>query len=248
VQLEAYAVEAEVEATHWWFVGRRRLFARELARAGLRSDSAVLEVGTGTGTNLRLLRQLGVREVAGLDSNELAIQYCRSKGLGDVRHGDIRALPFGDCSFDFVLATDVIEHVEADAEALGELARVLKPGGTALLAVPAFPSLWGLQDVVAHHKRRYRMQPLLQKMRAAGLEPRRHYHFNYLLFVPIWLARRLIDLLGIKRASENEFNSPFLNRVLSAVFTFDVVTAPVLHMPFGVSILAVGAKVGASQS
>jgi hypothetical protein len=92
------------------------------------------------------------------------------------------------------------------------------------------------------------MQPLLQKMRAAGLEPRRHYHFNYLLFAPIWLARRLIDLFGIKRASENEFNSPFLNRVLSAVFTFDVVTAPVLHMPFGVSILAVGAKAGAPRS
>jgi SAM-dependent methyltransferase len=242
VQPETYAIEAEVEATHWWFVGRRRLFARELARAGLNSGSCVLDVGAGTGANLRLLRHLHVNNVVGLDNNELAVQYCVSKGLGDVRLGDICALQFDDRSFDFILATDVIEHVDRDSIALRELVRVLKGGGKALLAVPAFPSLWGLQDVVAHHKRRYRMKPLLQKMRAAGLEPTRYYHFNYLLFVPIWIARRLIILMGIKRDSEAEFNSPLLNKLLSAVFSFDILTAPVLQLPFGVSILAVGQK------
>ncbi len=248
MQPETYTVEAEVEATHWWFVGRRQLFAQELARAGLRPDTRVLDVGTGTGANLRLLRQLKVSNVAGLDSNELAIQYCLTKGLGDVRRGDICAMPFEDGSFDFVLATDVIEHVDSDSAALRELVRVLRDDGTALLAVPAFPSLWGLQDVVAHHKRRYRMKPLLQKMRAAGLEPRRCFHFNYLLFIPIWMARRLIDFLGIKRDSEAEFHSPMLNRLLSAVFAFDVLTAPILHPPFGVSILAVGQKARSPQS
>jgi SAM-dependent methyltransferase len=242
VQLETYAVEAEVEATHWWFVGRRHLFARELRSAGLSSGSCVLEVGTGTGANLRLLHQLQVHNVTGLDNNELAIRYCLSKGFGDVCRGDICAMPFEDCSFDFVLATDVIEHVEADAAALRELVRVLKNGGTALLTVPAFPSLWGLQDVVAHHKRRYRMKPLLRKMRAAGLEPCRYYHFNYLLFAPIWIARRLIDGLGIKRDSEAEFNTPFLNFLMSAVFAFDISTAPFLYPPFGASILATGKK------
>ncbi|HEX3945444.1 MAG TPA: class I SAM-dependent methyltransferase [Rhizomicrobium sp.] len=244
MQPETYSIEADIEATHWWFEGRRTLFARELARAGLRPDAHVLDVGTGTGGNLRLLRQLKVSNVTGLDSNETAIQFCLDKGLGAVHRGDICAMPFADGSFDFVLATDVIEHVDGDAAALSELVRVLKYGGQALLAVPAFPSLWGLQDVVAHHKRRYRMKPLLQKMRAAGLEPSRYYHFNYLLFGPIWLARRLIDLFRIKRDSEAEFNSPALNRFLSAVFAFDVLTAPFLRPPFGVSILALGRKAG----
>lgn len=244
---ETYAIEAEVEATHWWFVGRRKLFARELTRAGLNSLSSVLDVGTGTGANLRLLRELHVNSPTGLENNELAIQYCRSKGLGDVKRGDICAMPFDDQSFDFVLATDVIEHVEGDAAALREVARVLREDGKTLIAVPAFPSLWGLQDVVAHHKRRYRLAPLLQKMRAAGLEPRRAYHFNYLLFIPIWLARRLIALLGIKRDSENEINSPLLNRILSVIFSIDVSTAPFLHPPFGVSILVIGQKKGCAK-
>jgi len=242
VQNEAYAVEANIEATHWWFVGRRRLFARELAKAGLSSDQCVLDVGTGTGANLRMLRDLRVTNVTGLDSSELAIQYCLSKGLGDVHRGDICKMPFDDRSFDFVIATDVIEHVESDTVALGELVRVLKGGGKALIAVPAFPSLWGLQDVVAHHKRRYRVKELLDKMRTAGLVPSRCYHFNYLLFVPIWMARRLIDLTGVRRVSEAEFNSPLLNRLLAAIFAFDVLTAPLLHVPFGVSILAVAQK------
>ena len=242
MEREAYGVEAEVEATHWWFVGRRQLFARELRHAGLSSGSRVLDVGTGTGANLRLLRSLQVENIAGLEANELAIQHCLSKGLGEVRRGDICAMPFADQTFDFVLATDVIEHVDADSIALAEVVRVLKDGGRVLLTVPAFSSLWGLQDIVAHHKRRYRLTPLLQKMRAAGLEPQRYYYFNYLLFAPIWIARRLIDLFGIKRASEAEFNSLVLNKIFSTVFAFDVSTAPLLHPPFGVSILAVGRK------
>ena len=239
---ENFAVEAQVEEHHWWFVGRRELFARELRHMGLNSTSSVLDVGTGTGANLRMLQSLDARHVTGLDSNELAIRYCDSKGLGQVRRGDICAIPFADNTFDFVVATDVIEHVDDDFAALREIARVLKHGGRALVAVPAFQALWGLQDIVAHHKRRYRLRPLLRKMQAAGLTPRRYYYFNYLLFAPIWMARRLISFLDIKRNSEAEFNSPFINRCLSAIFTIDTSTAPFLRPPFGVSILVVGER------
>ena len=79
-----FAVEAEVEQYHGWFAGRRRLFARELARIGISSSSCVLDVGTGTGANLRMLQDMHIQNVAGLDSSELAIGYCLSKGLGRV--------------------------------------------------------------------------------------------------------------------------------------------------------------------
>jgi len=242
MEFDTYAIEASVEATHWWFVGRRRLFARELTRIGLNVNSKVLDVGTGTGANLRLLRDYRVREVAGLESSEIAIRHCQSKGLGQVVRGDVCAMPFSNGSFDIVLATDIIEHVADDCIALREIYRVLKDGGKALIAVPAFPSLWGLQDIVAHHKRRYRMGPLREQMHKVGLEPRRSYYFNYLLFGPIWLARKLIRWSGVKRSSENEFNTPLLNRFLSAVFALDVSTAPFLHPPFGVSILVIAEK------
>jgi len=237
-----YATEAAVEQNHWWFAVRRELFAREIGSLGIGPDARVLDIGTSTGTNLRMLRELGFARVSGLDASEEAIRFCAAKGFGDVRQGDVRAMPFAPASFELVLATDIIEHVEDDGAALAEIARVLVSGGVALITVPTFPSLWGLQDRVAHHKRRYRLHQLLAAIRRAGLEPGRRYYFNYLLFVPIWAARRLIDLLGLKLSSENEVNSPLLNAVLGAVFRLDARTAPLLHPPFGVSALVVARR------
>lgn len=237
-----YAVESEVEQTHWWFVGRRRLFRAHIEALGLPADAAILDVGTSTGTNLRLLKEMGFTRYRGLDPSPDAIRWCADKGLGTVDQGTVLAIPHPDATFDLVLATDIIEHVDDDVGALAELRRVLKPGGTLLLTVPAFPSLWGLQDEVAHHKRRYRAGPLLERVARAGLACRESYHFNFLLFAPIWLARQLIRLLGIRLESENQVNTPALNGILKAVFSLDVALARVLRPPFGVSILAIAGR------
>ncbi|RVT84231.1 class I SAM-dependent methyltransferase [Rhodobacteraceae bacterium CCMM004] len=234
---DTYAVEAEIEADHWWFAGRRRLFLAEMTRGGIPREAEILDVGTSTGTNLRMLRDGGFTRVTGLDASRAAIDFAAAKGLGTVREGDICAMPFADGAFDLVLATDVIEHVDDDAAALAEIARVTRPGGAALITVPAFQSLWGLQDEVAQHKRRYRMAPLLARVRAGGLTPLRYYHFNYLLFAPIWAARQVLRRTRPRIKSENQINTPALNAVLGAVFRADVATAPRLRPPFGVSAL-----------
>lgn len=239
-----FDIEAAVEAGHWWFVGRRRLLADVLARHRLSTNLRVLDIGTSTGTNLRLLRDLGFGNRTGLDPSADAIRWCAEKGLGTVIQGDVCALPFDDGAFDLVFATDVIEHVEDDARAMSEIARVLVPGGSVILTVPAFPSLWGLQDVVSHHKRRYRMVGFTRVIDAAGLRRIETYHFNYLLFAPIWLARQLIRLLRIPLKSENQVNNRWINRILTWVFGFDVRSARFVRPPFGVSILSVATKVG----
>ncbi len=239
-----YAIEAQVEADHWWFVGRRRLFANEIAKAAIPLQAKVLDIGSGTGSNLRLLRELGFRSIVGLDPSADAAHYCNMKGLGPVEQGDIRKIRFADASFDFILATDVLEHVEDDRQAVAELQRVLRPGGTILLTVPAFASLWGLQDDVSHHFRRYRLPALLGILRSAGFAPQRWYYFNYLLFVPIWAARRLMRLLRMKLESENQLNSGIVNAILSAVFHFDIATAPIIRPPFGVSAFVLARKHG----
>src|SRR5690242_9437722 len=231
-----HTIDAAIEETHWWFNGRRRLFARELQRGGVTARACALDTGTSAGVNLRMLRELGFRNVTGLDISEDAIAFCEEKGFGPVEHGDICAMPFAADSFDLVLATDVIEHVEEDDGALREIARVLRPGGTLLLTVPAFDLLWGLQDRVAQHKRRYRLKPLADKLTIAGLRVQRAYYFNYLLFIPILLARRAIDALGLRWKNVGQANAPLLNRLLSVIFAWDIRTAPLVKPPFGVSL------------
>lgn len=239
MEISTYAIEAQVEATHWWFTGRRRLLGRMIAAFGLPADARILDIGTSTGTNLRMLRDLGFSRYEGLDMSDEAVRWCADKGYGKVTRGDACALPFPDASFDLVLATDIIEHVDDDVLALDEMRRVLKPDGRVLVTVPAFPILWGLQDEIGHHKRRYRMAELVTRIGQADLVVHRRFHFNYLLFLPILLARRIIAVFGMRLQNENEVNSPLINRVLSWVFRFDVWTAPKVKPPFGVSCLAV---------
>jgi len=239
MDISTYEVEAEAEANHWWFVVRRQLFADIIAQLGLAMNARVLDIGTSTGTNLRLLRDLGYVNRVGLDMSDDAIRWCAEKGFGKVEKGDACNLPFADGEFDLVLATDIIEHVDDDLRAISEIRRVLAPGGTAIITVPAFQSLWGLQDTVSHHKRRYRMPQLLAAIKQAGLPCRESYYFNYLLFAPIWVARQLIKVFGKELKSENQVNNAFVNRLLTWLFKIDVATARVIHPPFGVSILAV---------
>src|SRR5262249_41628027 len=148
----------------------------------------------------------------------VAIEYCRRKGFASVAQGDVVALPFGDRSFSLVLATDILEHVDDDARGAREICRVLAPGGHALITVPTFRSLWGLQDDVSQHKRRYRLAELVARLEDAGLVVDDAHYFNYLLFGPIWLARHAIRALGVPLASENQVNSGLINRLLRGVF------------------------------
>lgn len=238
----AFAAEAKIEATHWWFVERRRLFASLLGKCALPAEARVVDIGTGTGANLRLLKELGFKNVTGIDPSLDAARWCSEKGLGDVRFGNVKSLGLPSQSVDLVIATDVIEHVDEDQVALAEIYRILRPGGTVLFTVPAFPSLWGLQDIVSHHYRRYRMRPFLKLLNDANFRVVARFHFNYLLFLPIFLARQVVRVFKIRLNSENEVNSPFLNRLLGFVFRFDVATAPYFHPPFGVSILALARR------
>ncbi|GAB2176076.1 class I SAM-dependent methyltransferase [Dongia sp. agr-C8] len=241
MELASHSAETEIEADHWWFKGRRRLFGRILQRLGIPKDARILDAGSSSGSNLRLLRDEGYSNFTGLEISAHAIALCKAKGLGPIEPGDICAMPFPDASFDFVLATDIIEHVDRDDLALKEMLRVLKPGGHCLVTVPAFQSLWGHEDVKLHHKRRYRMPALLERVRAAGLAPVESYYFNYLLFLPIWCVRRLARARPPSQRNETEF-APFLNTVLSAIFALDTRTAPLLKPGFGVSALVLARR------
>ena len=91
-------------------------------------------------------------------------------------------------------ALDVLEHIEDDRGALAEIRRVLRPGGTLLATVPAYRWMWGPQDEISHHYRRYVRDELSEKIEASGLRLRRATYFNTLL-LPAVAAVRLAHRL-----------------------------------------------------
>ncbi len=238
-----------MEDVHWWFVGRRRILLQVLNRY-LGPDGSharrILDVGCGTGTMLTYLASYG--KVEGVDIDEEAIGYCRERGLEDVRLGEAANLPFGDGSFDLVTALDVVEHLEDDVAAFREMKRVLRPGGHILVTVPAHRFLWGDQDEVNMHKRRYVARELRDRLAESGFDVVRVSYMNALLFAPIAAARllrRLEHRVRPRTPHQSDFRYPApgpVNPLLAAVFAAEGPVLTRVNIPFGVSILALAQK------
>ncbi|HXC72000.1 MAG TPA: class I SAM-dependent methyltransferase [Pyrinomonadaceae bacterium] len=239
-----YPILFRVEQSHWWHIGRRRIiasFVEDICRRVSDRRPRILDVGCGTGANLLLLSKYGDAE--GVDISEDALAFCRERGLDKVRLGAAEALPYEDGTFDLVTALDVVEHLDDDLAGLTELRRVLRPGGRVLLFVPAFMFLWGLQDDVSHHRRRYRLPELRRVLERAGFEIERTTYANITFFLPILVGRQLMRLTGIKAESENNINVPALNGVFGRLLGAESWILRYMNLPFGVSGLCVAKKV-----
>lgn len=245
MQNEIYEIESQIEENHWWFTTRRKLFSSYIKALKLNKEKTkILDIGSSSGTNLRMLKDLGFKNYHGFDYNLLAKKFCEKKGLGEVIIGDISNSKLADNSYDFILATDVIEHVEDDEKVLSEINRILKVGGKAIITVPCFMSLWSRHDEVSMHKRRYRLEELKKKISKQKFKICESYYFNFVLFFPIFLFRKITKLFGIKIASENRVNSPLLNILLRKIFEIDVAIAKKLKPAFGVSAFILVEKNG----
>ncbi|UGS37863.1 class I SAM-dependent methyltransferase [Capillimicrobium parvum] len=244
-----YAEYFEIEDRHWWFLGRRRIILSELARALAPAPGGtrrLLDVGCGTGTMVRELGRFGRAE--GLDADPQAVAFCAKRGLTSVARLEGGRLPHEDASLDVVSAFDVLEHLDDDAGMAAEMRRVLRPGGTAIVTVPAYRWMWGPQDEISHHRRRYVRRELVALLRGAGLDVRRATYFNTLLFGPIAAVRVLRrDRGGGELRSDFELGSPRMNRLLAGAFgSEEALLRRGVSFPFGVSILAIG-QAGADQ-
>lgn len=177
---------------------------------GLETGDLVLDLGCGAGRHaFEALRQ-GARVVA-LDYSAAELKDVKAmfgalideeaatldaSAWGGCANGDATRLPFPDNTFDHVIAAEVLEHIPDDEAALAELARVLKPGGTIAVTVPAWLAervCWALTDeyhapfVPGGHVRIYSEPGLRSKMRVAGLKPNRAHHAHALHTAYWWL-------------------------------------------------------------
>ena len=173
---------------------------------GLRPGDRVLDVGSGFGRHVYECARRGAQVVA-LDyaADEVvetrdtlaamveAEEITADKLVGVLR-GDGTRLPFPDATFDVVITSEVLEHIQDDVAAIAEMVRVLKPGGRFAATVPAWlPETisWQLSDEyhapksVGGHVRIYTATELRAKLRSAGLDVDGH-HRAHALHAPYW--------------------------------------------------------------
>jgi SAM-dependent methyltransferase len=238
---------AEIEAGHWWSLGMWRLasYWLDAALAG-RSGLQALDVGCGTGmTALRLANRPEIRDVIGLDPSPQALMHARRRHALPLIRGSALALPFDDRQFDVATCFDVVQHLSAggDRRAAGELHRVLRPGGMAV--VRSNGRGWS-RDSSA-----YRLAILVDMLGESGFTIRRASYANSLPALAQELRGRLARAGGPPSHPSGgglriRLPHPAVNRLMTGVSGAEAWLAGRLgvRLPFGHSTLVLAERAG----
>lgn len=226
----------------WWYRALHVRAAWALARR-LGPPGVVLDAGCGTGGTLHQLSLHGMRDLIGLEYNRRAALRAQAKSGLPVVGGDVNALPFGSESLSAVLSLDVLCHRAVDPDrALAEFRRVLKPGGTLILNMPAYEWLHSAHDIRVHNARRSTAQGLRMQLEAAGYARVETRYWNALLF-PLMVLQRKIIARGAQHASDVGDFPAWLDTLLYGVTKLEHGLARIgLRYPAGGSILAIATR------
>lgn len=236
------------EETHWYYAGKREIARSWLGRVRpLRPDDLLLDCGAGTG---RFAKEMEAHcRVMVLDDHEEALRLLRTRFRPDQilsLAGD--RVPLPDGTLDFITALDVLEHTPDDRAVVEGFHRLLKPGGVALVTVPAGMALWSDWDVALHHYRRY------SRAQVRELFPELHWevayvnYTNVLVYPVVWLVRKWRKVFPAKSGkvrSEDKVPAAWLNALLRRLFV-SMAFWPLLF-PFGVSLILVARRRGTTQ-
>lgn len=242
---DEYANLALIEQTHWYYAGKRALVRYWLtATASVKSEEVLLDCGAGTGLFAKEMESLC--RVFVLDNHEEALRYLRTR----FQPGQIISLagndvPLPDNSLDYVTALDVLEHVPDDASVVQTFRRLLKPGGLAVVTVPASMALWGDWDEALHHFRRYNKEQLAELFPGSEWSICHLNYTNVAAYPVVWCLRKLRRLRKPSTGmppirSEDKIPPAPLNAALKGIFvSLGRVRIP---FPFGVSLILVARK------
>lgn len=211
---------------------------------------AILEVGCSSGYFLKVLHQaMPEALVVGSDCLRRPLER-----VGALLHGvplvqfDVVRCPLPSEAFDAVVLLNVLEHIEDDAGALRQVWRILKPGGAAILEVPAGPHLYDIYDKVLLHHRRYSMRHLLSLVRATGFTVAKRSHLGFFLYPAFsWTKRRsrrhgpLPDEAEHQAVAESIRKSGS-NALLQAMIRLELFLGRLLRYPVGIRCLVTAVK------
>jgi SAM-dependent methyltransferase len=231
---------------------RLGIILREVEK--LPSGARVLDAAVGLGQLAGRMQQRGY-DVFGVDySFEAALHVRRTLGIPAVI-GDMTKLPFRSNVFAGVTTGETLEHLDDDASAVSELARVLEPGGACVATVPALQSLWSASDDYYEHRRRYTREQLTSLFRAVSMRIEKATFWGFpivlvydtLVILPMnkRRARMAIDDDAALRSVARAGRSRMLVNAVRGIFSLDRLFS---FVPFGPGLLLVARKVSAPSS
>jgi SAM-dependent methyltransferase len=241
----ANLVEQQVDEKKPIGKASRRQALRELRRLLDRaSNPVILEVGCSTGFLLKDLSTLypNARLVGAEYALPALVRLSSSLPTVPLVQMDLTCAPLPDDSFDALVALNVLEHIEDDFSAMVHIRRMLKPGGVAVIEVPASPGLFDSFDNWVGHHRRYRMRDLTARLKDAGFEVVSRSHLGFFVFPVFWLGKKKSRLFGGATADMRALTVRALqigkrSRILEMTFNIEAFLRPFVYLPFGIRCL-----------
>jgi SAM-dependent methyltransferase len=231
-----------LEESFWWFVAMRHITDTVLQNPLSKPSLDILDAGCGTGYNIQHYEKLGHR-VFSFDISQDALSGVRKRGVHRVCQASVAEIPYRSDTFDVVTSFEVLDQLKLDV-ALGafrELNRVLKPGGSLFIRLPAYEWMRSSHDediATAHRYTRSELRGMLQR---AGFDIRLVSYANTLLF-PVVMLKRSLKKVGIGRGSDVKplpsglgWIDPIFRGLLSSEAAL---LGSNLALPFGLSVIA----------
>jgi SAM-dependent methyltransferase len=242
-----YATMYRSEDELWWYVGLRltlKYYLRKYAPA----NATILDAGCGTGKNMAFFTELGYK-VEGFDYSADAVTFCHKRGLEQVKQGDITNIQWPDANFDVITCLDVVGSLttEDNLRAVGELYRVLKPGGIIIANTAALELFRSQHDDVANIKLRFtkvQFKNLFVKDNATVLK----LSYRVFLLSPLILLFKLIKRIvrvfkSPGRSASDQVIFPLgINWLLLQIQLVENRLFTAINLPFGSSVFIVVRK------
>jgi SAM-dependent methyltransferase len=238
VEEDEYQRMADTGAVHWWYEATRTLLD-DLLTPLLPVDGRLLDAGGGTGATGSWLASRGRLVATDFEQRALELYRRGHPDAADLAVADIARLPFATDSFDAALCVTVLYHssVASPSAGVGELARVVRPGGVVAVLEPGVRRLYRAHDRQTHAGRRFSLRDLkrllvdndVEVVRATGA-------FTFL--VPAAAALALADRSG--SASDLDRDHQGLGGLLPAAARAERALLRRAGVPFGLSVLVIG--------
>jgi len=240
-----YFQESSAGSDHWIDTASRQYALGQLEKHVKKDFPIVLEIGCSSGYMLQAMQKsfpqaliLG-SDCVGDPLNKLAREF---RGIPLLQF-DLVKCPLPDTSIDAVVLLNILEHIQDDLSALSQVNRILKPGGIAIMEVPAGTGLYDLYDELYLHYRRYSLSDLTRLSRDAGFEILRKSHLGFLAYPAFWLTKKrnqnFIKGASVKpeKVVERNILKTKRNPTLNIIMSLELALGKCLRYPLGIRCL-----------
>lgn len=229
--------ELRRESESWWYTTRRKLL-REAAQQAVHGKREARVLDLGCTAQLEFDDWARYR-VCNLQSSLKVLAFRQIEGDTNLVCSRTEELSLASNSFDVVVAGDVLQAVADDLVALREMRRVLKDGGQLCLTAPAYSFLWGEDDELRGHQRRYTVSELRRKLNTCGFHVHRASYFVATAVAPLVAGRAAKNIFHKSITEHRHYPHPsrVANAAMSALLDGERHLMHYINLPFGTRVV-----------